>query len=124
MPDVDLWMMNTGFVGGSVKEVAEGNAHKVKIRHSSAMLEALLEGNVAWKQDPDFGYMVVDVDAPENAALIEKVPVEILNPVIFYKNKNRMGEYTEWVGAMKSQRGEFLRGYNVDEKIISAVIRP
>jgi phosphoenolpyruvate carboxykinase (ATP) len=123
MPNVDLWMMNTGFVGGSVKEVAAGNAHKVKIRHSSAMLEALLEGNVTWKQDPDFGYMVVDVEAPENADLIEKVPVEILNPIIFYKNNDRMGEYTEWVGEMKSQRGDFLRGYNVDEKIISAVTR-
>ena len=121
MPNVDLWMMNTGFVGGSKKEVDAGKAHKVKIRHSSAMLEALLGGSVIWKQDPDFGYMVVDVEAPENADLIEKVPAEILNPVIFYKKNDRMNEYTEWVGAMKSQRDEFLRGYQVDEKIISAV---
>ena len=44
------------------------------------MLEALLSEKIKWKKDPDFGYEIVDVDAPENAKLVEKVPAEILDP--------------------------------------------
>ncbi|MDO8644352.1 MAG: phosphoenolpyruvate carboxykinase (ATP), partial [bacterium] len=35
MPHTDLWLMNTGYVGGSQKEVDAGEALKIKIRHSS-----------------------------------------------------------------------------------------
>jgi len=64
MPGVDVWMMNTGCVGGDAGDVKAQKALKVRIPQSSAMLEALLTGGVKWARDPDFGYEVVDVDAP------------------------------------------------------------
>ena len=122
MPNVGLWMMNTGYVGGSVKEVAADQAFKVKIRHSSAMLEALITEKIAWTEDPDFGYLVVDLDAPENAALLEKVPAEILRPVTFFEKAGRMDEYRAWVAAMKSERRTFLEKFDVDADIIAATV--
>ena len=121
MPDVDLWMMNTGYVGGSTKEVKEGKAHKVKIPHSSAMLEALLTHKIAWTEDPDFGYLVVDVDDPQNAALLEIVPDEILRPRLFFERQRRLNEYEAWVARMKQERAEFLKKYDVDAAIVDAV---
>ena len=121
MPNVDLWMMNTGYVGGSAKEVKEGKAFKVKIPHSSAMLEALLTHKIKWMEDPDFGYLVVDLDDPANAELLEKVPSEVLRPSVFFAKQKRMNEYQAWVAKMKSERTAFLEGYAVDPKIIAAV---
>lgn len=121
MPNVTMWLMNTGYVGGDARSVEEGVGLKVKIRHSSAMLEALLGGDVVWTVDPDFGYEVVDVDAPENAALLERVPKAILNPRSFYAENGRLDEYEAWVARMTSERREFLAGYHVDADIIEAV---
>ena len=109
-------------VGGSNAEVKQGNAHKVKIPHSSAMLEALLTDAIKWTEDPDFGYLVVDVDDPANAELIEKVPVEILRPRLFFERQRRGNEYDAWVAKMKSERRAFLEGYDVDPAIIAAVV--
>lgn len=120
MPHVTLWLMNTGYVGGSVKEVKAGTAHKVKIRHSSAMLEALLTDSIAWTTDPDFGYLVVDLDAPKNSVLLQQVPAEILRPVTFYERTGRMAEYRAWVDRMKAERRKFLEGYDVDPAIVAA----
>ncbi|MFT5686955.1 MAG: phosphoenolpyruvate carboxykinase (ATP) [Myxococcota bacterium] len=120
MPHVDMWMMNTGYVGGSARTVKQDVGFKVKIRHSSAMLEAMLKGEIVWKQDPDFGYEVVDVDDPGNAALIAKVPVSILSPARYYAESGRKAEYRQWVTNMKSERRAFLEKFAVDDAIISA----
>jgi len=120
MPKVTLWMMNTGYVGGSQKEVDAGSAHKVKIRHSSAMLEAMLTDRIVWKRDADFGYDIVDLDAPENAALIEQVPADILNPAHYYGRTGKNALYRTWVREMKAQRRAFLQSYDVDAAIIEA----
>jgi phosphoenolpyruvate carboxykinase (ATP) len=85
---ISTWLMNTGFVGGTGG--SEG-ALKVKIRHSSAMLEALFAGTIAWVRDPDFGYDVVDVDHPNNAALVAAVPEAILRPDRYYAERG-LGE--------------------------------
>lgn len=116
-----MWLMNTGYIGGSNPEVAAGDAHKVKIRHSSAMLEALIGGDIKWAKDPDFGYEIVDVDAPENQDLVSKVPVEILQPRRYFEAKGRMDEYNGWVSQMKSERQAFLRKHDVEEGIVSSV---
>lgn len=120
MPGVDVWMMNTGCVGGDAADVKAGNALKVKIAYSSAMLEAALTGAIKWVRDPDFGYDVVDVDAKENAALLEKVPAELLQPKRFYDKAGRAAEYADWVSRMKKERRDFLTKYGVPEEIISA----
>jgi phosphoenolpyruvate carboxykinase (ATP) len=120
MQGVDMWLMNTGYIGGDVRDEKAGKALKVKIRHSSAMLEALLSQSIVWKRDPDFGYDVVDVDAPQNAGLVELVPREILEPRRFFEGAGRADEYRGWVEAMKTQRRAFLERYQVDPKIIEA----
>ena len=121
MPDVFMWLMNTGFVGGGPTDVKQGSALKVKIHHSSAMLEALLSDSIKWKLDPDFGYEIVDVDAPENAHLLSNVPLEILNPILFYQAQGRMLEYTTWVSEIRKARNQFLDDHGVSPNIISAV---
>jgi len=120
MPGVTMWLMNTGSIGGDANDVKQDKALKVKIRHSSAMLEALLSDSIKWKRDPDFDYEVVDCDAAENAALLEKVPAEILEPRRFYEDNGRAGEYRTWVDQMKSGRREFLAKFKVAEPIIQA----
>jgi ATP-dependent phosphoenolpyruvate carboxykinase len=122
MPGVDVWLMNTGFVGGDALDVKAGRALKVKIRHSSAMLEAMLAGSIKWKKDPDWNYEIVDVDAPENAALLEAVPAEILNPMRFYEAQGRQDEYRAWVDSMRQQRREFLDKFQVADAIVQAVV--
>jgi phosphoenolpyruvate carboxykinase (ATP) len=117
-----MWLMNTGYVGGEGKDEASGGALKVKIRHSSAMLEALLGDAVVWAIDPDFGYEIVDVEAPQNAALVEKVGVEILQPRRFYERTQRTDEYDAWVARMKRERKAFLEKYAVSSAIVDAVV--
>jgi len=121
MPRLQLWLMNTGFVGGSKREVESGQALKVKIEHSSAMLEALLTDSVAWRRDPDFGYEVVDVDAPRNAPLLQRVPAEILAPERFFQRQGREAQYRAWVGRIKEERRGFLRKMGVEEAILAEV---
>ncbi|MCA9692956.1 MAG: phosphoenolpyruvate carboxykinase (ATP) [Myxococcales bacterium] len=122
-PDAGMWMMNTGYIGGGPAEAERGDALKVKIRHSSAMLEAMIEDAIAWTVDPDFGYEVVDVDAPVNAALLERVPAEVLQPRRLYAQQGRLGEYAAWIKEMNAGRRKFLESYAVDEAIIRAVAR-
>jgi hypothetical protein len=85
------------------------------------MLEAMLKDEVVWTKDPDFGYEVVDVDAPENAELLQKVPQAILNPRRYYQSTGNLAGYEAWVLQMKAERRSFLQSYAVDESIISAV---
>jgi ATP-dependent phosphoenolpyruvate carboxykinase len=85
------------------------------------MLEALLSDSIKWKKDPDFGYEIVDVDAPENARLLEKVPAEILEPRRFYESRGRHADYEQWVHHMKHARKEFLEKFSVSEEIVRAI---
>ena len=78
MSDVTMWLMNTGYVGGEARDIEKGTALKVKIRHSSAMLEALLSETIVWKRDPEFGYEIVDVEDPANAELVAAVSARAL----------------------------------------------
>lgn len=120
MPDVTMWLMNTGYIGGEANDAKENKAINIKIRHSSAMLEALLSEAIKWKRDPDFGYEIVDVEAPENAALVQQVPAEILEPRRFYQSRGREADYQQWVDHMKESRREFLRKFQVSDAIIEA----
>ncbi len=119
--DLENWMMNTGYVGGDQLDVEQGKALKVKIKHSSAMLEALLLGKIAWKLDPDFGYEIVDVNNKANRELCEKVPAEIMNPVLFFERMGKMDIYKAWVKKMKEERRAFLKKFKVDAKIIATI---
>lgn len=123
MDQTDKWMMNTGYVGGDQKGVDAGQALKVKIRHSSAMLEALLAESIVWTIDADFGYQVVDVEHPDNRGLVEAVGEDILQPKRYYDKNNRSSEYSAWVAKMKAERRSFLEKFDVSDEIIRAVCR-
>ncbi len=123
MPDCQMWMMNTGYIGGTQKEVDAGTALKVKIRHSSALLEALFGGNVVWKRDPDFGYEIPDPDASANAKLVAAVSADILEPKRYFSAKGRSADYTTWVAQMHSERRAFLEKYHVTPEILAAVCK-
>ena len=120
MSDVSMWLMNTGYVGGDARDVVQGTALKVKIRHSSAMLEGLLADTIVWKRDPDFGYETVDVDHPANTALVAAVGEDILDPRRFYAKADRLSEYEAWVLRMQTERRAFLESYAVDADIVDA----
>jgi len=122
MPDVGLWMMNTGFVAGDGQSVENGHGFKFNIRHSSALTEAMLKDEVVWTIDPEFGYEIVDIEAPENATLDEAVWIAILNPKRHY-TANGLGDvYATWVARMKEERHAFLSEYDVDPQIITATV--
>jgi phosphoenolpyruvate carboxykinase (ATP) len=121
MPGVTMWLMNTGYIGGEANDAKENKALNIKIRHSSAMLEALLSDKIKWKMDPDFGYEIVDVDAAENADLVGKVPAEILEPRRFYDSRGRHADYEQWVSHMKEARMDFLKKFDVADAIIEAI---
>jgi phosphoenolpyruvate carboxykinase (ATP) len=120
MPGVTMWLMNTGYIGGEAHDAKENKALNIKIRHSSAMLEALLGETIKWKKDPDFGYEIVDVDAPENADLVGKVPAEILDPRRFFEGRGRRADYEQWVSHMKEARTDFLKKFEVADAIVEA----
>jgi ATP-dependent phosphoenolpyruvate carboxykinase len=117
-----MWLMNTGYIGGEANDAKENKALNIKIRHSSAMLEALLSETIKWKKDPDFGYEIVDVDAPENADLVGKVPAEILDPRRFYDGRGRHADYEQWVSHMKEARTDFLKKFDVAKEILEATV--
>jgi phosphoenolpyruvate carboxykinase (ATP) len=120
-PGITTFMMNTGYVGGDALDVKEGRALKIKIPHSSAVLEALLSGRVKWVLDPDFGYYIVDVNAPENAWILDKVPPELLMPKLFFERTGRAEEYRQIVKKLKEDRRAYLVSWNVPQRIVDAL---
>jgi len=119
---IECWLMNTGYVGGDADSVAMGQGHKVKIRHSSAMLEFLFTGRIIWETDPDFGYDVVAVDDPRNQALLELVPLAILRPDRYYASLGQWDAYRLEVALRHKQRADFLTSHEVDPSIIEDVV--
>jgi len=114
MPAVFNFMMNTGWVGGDENDEKAGKALKIKIRHSSAILQSLADGTIQWVPDADFGYEV--------ATRIEGVPDEILQPRKLYEAQGRLAEYEEWVKRLRVERRAYLEGFaGIDPAIVQAV---
>ena len=114
MPWVFNFMMNTGWVGGDELAEKAGKALKVKIRHSSAILQGLADGNIEWEADPDFGYQV--------AKAIPGVPGELLQPRRLYAAQGRLDEYQEVVKKLRAERREYLRKFpDLRPEILAAI---
>jgi phosphoenolpyruvate carboxykinase (ATP) len=112
MPDVDVYVMNTGRVGGGD---ADDRSKKVKIRHSSSVVEGIALGTIDWTEDPDFGYLI----AAEVPGFDD---VELLQPRRLYERQGRTDEYDAMVAQLKAERREYLTGFHgLDESIASAV---
>jgi phosphoenolpyruvate carboxykinase (ATP) len=112
MPDLDVYLMNTGRVGGMD---GDERSKKVKIRHSSAVVQGIVAGTIEWEEDPDFGYSV--------AKSLPGFPDgELLRPHALYERQGRLEEYAAIVAALTDERREYLRSYpGLDESIVSAI---
>ncbi|HLB62077.1 MAG TPA: phosphoenolpyruvate carboxykinase [Actinomycetota bacterium] len=109
---IEMFLMNTGRVGG--KEDDE-RSKKVKIPHSSAIVEAIAEDTIGWDEDPDFGYLVAsdvpDVEDPE-----------LLQPRRLYERLGRGDEYRDFVERFKAERRAHLEQFpELTPGIVAAV---
>jgi phosphoenolpyruvate carboxykinase (ATP) len=69
-PDINVWLINTGWTGGSY-----GTGHRMKLSHTRAMITAALNGRleeVRFQRHPIFGIAV--------PGAVPNVPAEILDP--------------------------------------------
>jgi phosphoenolpyruvate carboxykinase (ATP) len=109
---LEVFLLNTGRVGGPE---ADERSKKVRIAHSSAIVEAIAEGTIEWERDRDFGYLV--------ASSVPGVDdVELLQPRRLYERTGRSGEYAEVVARFKRERAEFLSRFpSLSDEIVAAV---
>jgi phosphoenolpyruvate carboxykinase (ATP) len=111
---IDVYVMNTGRVGG--KENVEGSK-KVRIPHSSAIVEAIAEGTIEWEVDPDFGYLVAT-----HVPGIDAEDIDILQPRRLYAATGRADEYAARVTQLKAERAEFLSQFpSLSHDIVDSV---
>ncbi|MDJ0790358.1 MAG: phosphoenolpyruvate carboxykinase (ATP) [Acidimicrobiia bacterium] len=112
MPDVEVYLMNTGRVGGADDDP---RSKKVRIPHSSAVVQAIVEDSIEWREDPDFGYFI--------AADLPGFPDdELLRPREMYEAQGRLDEYDAMVDRLKTERREYIRTFpGLDESVITAL---
>jgi phosphoenolpyruvate carboxykinase (ATP) len=112
MPDLEVYLMNTGRVGGPD---GDQRSKKVKIRHSSAMVEGIVARTIEWVEDPDFGYYVA-------AALPGFENGELLQPRLLYQRQDRSAEYDQMVVSLTAERRAYLRSFpGLDPSIVESV---
>jgi phosphoenolpyruvate carboxykinase (ATP) len=111
---LNVYVMNTGRVGG--KDNVEGSL-KVRIAHSSAIVEAIAEGTIEWTVDPDFGYEVAT-----KVPGIDGDDFGVLQPRELYERLGRLDEYTAFVERIKAERSQYLRSFGeLDPSVRDAV---
>ena len=110
----EAYLMNTGWVGG-----ADGSVHskKVKIRHSSAVVQAIAEQSISWTRDKTFGYQIADsVPGYQNGDHV------LLQPESYYKATERQDEYEAIVSSLKGSRVQHLQSYpDLKQEVVDAV---
>lgn len=99
--NIQVFLFNTGCVGG---EDESGESKKVKIKDSSAILEAVMLDEISWKEDSQFGYEIAD-----------RVPgiddEDLLQPELLYIKQGRRNEYAKLVNDIQKDRIEYLNRY-------------
>jgi len=111
---IDVYIMNTGRVGGSEDEPG---SKKVRIPHSSAIVKAIAEGTITWEVDPDFGYKVAS-----QVPGIDDADIDILQPRRLYEATGRGDEYRTRVDRLREERAEFLKQYpSLSAEIVDSV---
>jgi phosphoenolpyruvate carboxykinase (ATP) len=109
---LEVYVLNTGRVGG--KEDNPGSK-KVKIPHSSAIVQAIVQGTIEWTTDPDFGYEIAQ-------SLPGIDDMEILQPRRLYERQGRMDEYNAMVSRLKSERTEYLASFpGLAEAVVKSI---
>src|SRR5919201_2247996 len=109
---LEVYVLNTGRVGGPE---GDERSHKVRIKHSSAVVKGIAEGTIAWERDPDFGYLVASsVPGIDDAAVFQ--------PRRLYAEQGRADEYRALVERFKAERAEFLGKFpSLSDEIVAAV---
>jgi len=100
--DLDVYLLNTGRVGGSD---GEERSKKVTISTSAAVQDGIIDGTIEWVTDPDFGYLVA-------AAIPGVDDVELLQPRRLYERQGREDEYEALVAELTASRREYLSSFN------------
>ncbi len=113
MPDLDVYLMNTGRVGGPGDD---DRSKKVRISDSSAVVQGIVEGSISWEADPDFGYLVAtDVPGVDDP--------ELLQPRRLYDRQGRHEEYRSWVERLHAERAEYLARFEGLDESVAAGLR-
>ena len=109
---IEVFLMNTGRVGGKADDE---RSKKVKIPHSSAIVQGIAESTIKWTDAPEFGYEVAE-DVPG----IDDV--ELLQPWRLYERQGRTEQYRELVERLTRERTERLREFPLlQEDIVRAI---
>jgi len=110
--ELKVFLLNTGRVGGGDED---DRSTKVRIPHSSAIVQGIAQGTIEWEQDPDFHYEV--------ATSIPGIDdIEILQPRRLYERQGRVDEYDAHVERLKRERHEYLSKFpGLAEEILKAV---
>jgi phosphoenolpyruvate carboxykinase (ATP) len=108
---IEVFLMNTGRVGGRADDE---RSKKVKIPHSSAVVQAIAESTIKWEGDTEFGYEIAQevpgIDDPE-----------LLQPRHLYERQGRSEEYREMVERFRAERREHLLGFpGLGDEIVRA----
>ncbi len=96
--ELEVYLLNTGRVGGPD---ADERSKKVRIPHSAAVQEGIVDGSIEWVEDPDFGYQVA-------ASIPGFDDIELLQPRKLYERQGRTDEYEKIVEQLKADRAEHL----------------
>src|SRR2546428_632355 len=100
---MEVYLMNTGRIGGGENDP---RSLKVKIRHSSAIIQGIAEGTIPWERDPDFGYEVAF-----RVAGIEGDDERLLRPRELYAQQGRLDEYRTIVERLRAERREYMKSF-------------
>ncbi len=95
-PEVNVWLVNTGWTGG-----AYGIGKRISLHHTRAMVQAAIQGHLTdqpYTRHPHFGVLM-----PKTCP---RVPVEILNPRNTWKNKEAYDKQAETLAKLFVQHSE------------------
>jgi phosphoenolpyruvate carboxykinase (ATP) len=111
---MEVYLLNTGRVGGGE---ADARSLKVKIRHSSAIVQGIAEGTIRWERDADFGYEVAS-----RVPGIDGDDERLLRPRELYEKQGRIDEYRRIVERLRAERREYMASFpKLDRDIVESV---
>ncbi len=113
LPDLEVYVLSTGRVGGGEDDE---RSKKVRIPHSSAIVQGIAEGTIEWERDPDFGYHVA-------TGINGFDDLELLQPRRLYERQGRVDEYDALVAQLKAERIAYLEAFTELDPTILAAIR-
>ncbi len=108
---MEVYLMNTGRIGGGDDDA---RGLKVRIRHSSAIVEAIAEGTIRWDRDPDFGYEVAS-----RVPGIDGDDERLLRPRELYAQQGRLDEYRGIVERLRGERREYMKSFPLLQRDIA-----